>query len=177
MLMQLLPLLFVMLSMFLPTLLSTGSNQSALNRGSGLYGNQWEGQYFSLDKNRIFSREEETSLGTKYFLRNERRYNNAFYYDPTKNKVALEEQVEASYLTKLIKQCDDENILFEKNYETIKSDANISNKKRISKLKSLKKSFSINNKLHENINMHNYHIGNGNGKMCNRLDDYLDNLS
>lgn len=170
--MQLLPLLFVMLSMFLPTLLnSMGSNGSSLGQSRG---SQWEGQHFSLTKNRVFSRQDETNLGTKFYLRN--KNNMHWGYNPTRNRPQLEEQVELSYLNFLINECKQENKLYSQNLEKVKS-SDMSNKQRIKMLDTLQKSFKHTSSFSGHIFNSQYKGGNGNGKMCNKLDEYLESLS
>ena len=162
---QMLPMILIFGSMFLPTFISSFSSNSSYN-DSGY--NNLENNYFSLTKNGEFMNKRETSVGTIYYIKNENRRRNQHnilfgnpyqFYKPNKN--TLEKSVESSYLNKLIKSCNNINNNSDKYLNDIKNNKKLTNKQRINKIK---KYIKIKN-------------NNNNNNHCNKLNEYIQSLS
>ena len=151
--MQLLPIILVFFTMILPSLMMFGSNS---NSGGTYNSSNLENVYFSLERKHPFTLERKTSLDTIYYL-SKSRINDWRYKT---SKVTLEYQVESSYLTKLINEC---NKQIEKEDEMLnKIQSNIEHKRR----QKLLKNFMKNKK-----SFHKY-----DNKQCDKLNEYISML-
>jgi len=162
--MQLLPIILVFFTMILPSLMMFGGSSSNSSSSGGLFGgvrSSTENVYFSLDKIHPFTLEKKTDrMNTVYYVQPQRRGQFGYYgrqYKPPR----LEQEVEASYLTRLINECEKQ--IEKENEKILEIQSNkIEQEKRKKLLKRLMKNKKKLNKY--------------NNKQCNKLFEYVDEL-
>ncbi|ETO24017.1 hypothetical protein RFI_13143 [Reticulomyxa filosa] len=141
--MQLFPLLIMIFSLLIPSLLSSGRSSS-----NGLFSSSFqtwanlEGNVYTLESQYPFDKMRKSVHGVTYFVSQE------FEYRFAKSVSRVEDDVETKYLERMIHQCDEEKVRVDKLRQEILS-SQITSERRMSLVKELTDDFAFKHSFHD----------------------------